>query len=556
MRASRCRAVPAAAMATLATFLPGLARAADGGNLRTSAIAFLVSLVVAIVGLVILISGLSHLAGGTGTKKPGVIGALARFGGRAEGAGESGIRRAVTSILIGTALLGVPDALGIGVVSQSRVLYAEAVAAGGSGQPSAVTIKERTATYSESSGRGSETSKWLGLPWWALSLIGLAILTTILVRMSAVNGNLSSGLRAASRAPPGSEQAGLESFGGHSADGSSAGTSIGAPAEKGLLERIIEALERIKMRLVKLMNGLKAQAKILEERTEGLRGRLRPVTDFAAARIGEAVRIVADKDDGGSGLPRARDGGDREASLAAAHAHMFAERIGDAQQLHGSDLEGLLARAFNSTPKRIKSDLYRLGATGAPQRWLKIASTGPGRGWVLAEQGQDPNALRFDAVVAFDQVDWYATLNVDARPIASTFVIVPSEDQAVHLIRVRDPVAEQFVNSLGEVPEEFSGAVWTFVDLPPQVARRTFAESRRETHWTVAPEAPDDDILVVQLSRGPTTVLSGQDDLSAYLAAEDKRPLRLLVAVMPGGALANLGVTIEDITPFDLDPVH
>lgn len=558
MRASLRRARPAAApaLATLATLLPAWARAADGANLGTSAAAFFLSLAVALVGLVVLASGLANLAGGTAPKKSGVIGVLSKFGNRAEESGESGIRRALTSILVGVALLSVPDALGVGVISQANILYAEAAAESGTVQPSAVTIKERPATYSESSGAGSKATRWFGLPRWALSFIGLVIVTTILARMSATSDNAPGRLIAPSPAHVGPEHADMSSFDGRDGEGSVATSPSEAVRKQGLLERIIEKLERIRMKMVKLMNGLKAQAKILEEKTEGLRGRLRPVTDFAAARLGEAVKIVADRDDGGSGLPRARSGGDREGSLAAAHAHMFAERIGNAQQLHGNDLEGLLARAFNSTPARIKSDLFRLGATGAPQRWMKIASSGPGRGWVLAEQGQDLNVLRFDAVVAFDQVDWYATLNVDARPVASTFVIVPADEQAVRLIRVRDPVAEDFITALGEPPEELNGAVWTFVDLPDQVARRTFAESRRETHWTVSPDAPGDDTMVVQLSRGGMTVLSGQDDLSAYLTNEDKRPLRLLVAVMPGGALANLGATIEDVTPFELTPAH
>jgi hypothetical protein len=178
-------------------------------------------------------------------------------------------------------------------------------------------------------------------------------------------------------------------------------------------------------------------------------------------------------------------------------------------------------------------------------------SAGPGQGWVLAEAGSDPLLHRFDAAIAFEDVDWYGTLAaIENRPLTMPFFIIPSEARAVHLVKVRDPVASEFVAALGEMPEEYVEAVWCFVDLPSQTARHTFSAARHD-RWSVAPDAPGDDTLVVKIDRGPLSVVSGQDELANYLAAEDARPLRLLAAIMPGGALASLGATIEDITPFE-----
>ncbi|MGY3581834.1 hypothetical protein ACVIGB_000095 [Bradyrhizobium sp. USDA 4341] len=555
MHAGRRRAAFLAAQATLVTLPPAPAWAAASGSVETSLVSFAVALAVAVAGLFILASGLSRIAGGTVVKKLGIFGALARFGWRGDAdAGEARIRRATTAIMLGAALLGLPDFFGMGVLSQARILYDQAQSSiRAPAGPSAVTIKEKVTTYIDGSGGDStSTGKWLGLPWWALSLVGLILLITLLARLAAndESGPSASTIGGAPRASPEFASGSLGPFEGPTTEGGS-GASAGTVRRRGLLEQIIDVMERIKMGIRRLMAGLKTQAKLLEEKTEGLRGRLRPVTDFAAAQIGQAARIVADRDDGGSGLPRARDAGDREGSLAAAHAQMFAERIGSTLQLHGADLEGLLARAFNTTPKRIKSDLFRLGASGAPQDWIKVMSAGSGRDWVLAEAGMDPLLHRFDAAIAFDEIDWYATLSpVEARLIAMPFAIVPAEARAVRLIRVRDPMAADFVAALGEPPDEYKDAVWSFVDLPAQTARHIFSTTRRD-RWSIAPDAPEDDTLVVKIARGSLTVVSGQDELTGYLASEDVRPLRLLVAVIPGGALANLGVTIEDVTPFE-----
>jgi hypothetical protein len=546
MSAGRRRAALSVAPATLVILLPAPASAASEVAIGTTLLSFTVALAVALAGLLMLSSGVSRLAGGTLTRKLGMLGALARLGRPTDSdVSDAKIRRATTAILLGTALLGVPDYFGMGVLSQTRLLYEQAqTSIRPPSGPTAVTIKERTSTYTDGSGGGSSgTGKWLGIPWWALSIVGLILLTTLLARLAAVDtkGTSSSpGARTPPLDSPELPHASLDAFGVSAGGGSSpTGASSGAAIrQKSLFERILDAMERIKMVLKKLMSGLKTKAKILEERTEGLRGRLRPVTDFAAAQIEQAVKIVA-------------DAGDREGSLAAAHAQMFAERIGAIQQLHGADLEGLLARAFDSTPKRIKSDMFRLGATGAPPKWLKVMSAGPGRGWVLAEAGSDPLIHRFDAAIAFEDVDWYGTLAaIESRPITIPFIIVPSEARAVHLVKVRDPVASDFVTALGEMPEEYVEAVWCFVDLPSQTARHIFSATRRD-RWSIAPDAPGDDTLVVKIDRGPLSIVSGQDELAGYLVAEDARPLRLLAAVMPGGALANLGASIEDITPFE-----
>ena len=294
------------------------ASAADGAAVSTSLIAFVVALAVAIVGLVALASGLSHLAGGTSGRKPGWLGALNRLGGRSEAEGrEARIRRAVTSIILGTALLGVPDMLGMGVISQARIVYAEVqkANAGSGGASTAVTIKERYAGYAESSGgASSDTGKWPGLPWWAMGIVGLILLATLLARATAADGSGATTFTGQAGGAAGSTSGSFGSFEGRAAGGGSAAGGGGGAVrkKKSIWEQIIEAVERIKMKLRKFMAGLKTQARILEEKTEGLRGRLRPVTDFAAARLGEAVKIVADQDDGGSGLPRARDAGDRE----------------------------------------------------------------------------------------------------------------------------------------------------------------------------------------------------------------------------------------------------
>jgi hypothetical protein len=217
--------------------------------------------------------------------------------------------------------------------------------------------------------------------------------------------------------------------------------------------------------------------------------------------------------------------------------------------LQGADLEAQIAKALSVSRKSLDADLYRLGSTGAPGTWIRVLNTGTVPEWILAERHIKPDDRRFEGIIRFDHADWYATLAVQDRPPNLGMIIVPLPGHHAHLVSVRDGRAEELARGARgriRLPE---GGSWTLADLPLERISKHFGESS-DGRWTAAENDQDDEILVFNVQPKNITIVSGADRLRRALSSEED-PVRALIHVGRGAALASLGVTNADIVPAE-----
>lgn len=539
----------AAAVSTAAS--PAMAAASPVTGLSLAA-----SAGVALVGLVTLAVGLSRLA--AGSSAPGVrfgaLGALGRLGGRGEG--EGGIRRAASSIMVGVALLGLPDMFGIGVVSQVRTAYEQAHAApGGFVTGSDIVPQGPTRTYSGGGGSGAVRTGGGSFPWWMLGAAALILLLGAAARAAAGSRTAAavagSPARRRGEGPHADANGAADSFDRDLLPApESGGVEAGAPAPKTAFEILFDLLERLRERIRILLRNAREQLRRLADEKEEQKGRLRPLAAFAVQQISMLLRVLGDRDDGGSGLPPATDVPDPRIEEDRANAAAFAERIGSALSLQGADLPAQIAKALDTPRRQVEADLARLGASGPPPaQWLRVGCSGPGRPWTLLERHGRPEERRFEGILRMDQVDWFTTLSVERRPSNIGMIVLPAPGCRVHLVCVHDERAEALAEAARHSVRLPEGGSWTLADLPLADVVAHFGEGS-DDRWTVEDGGPDDDILAFDLHPRRIAVVSGADRLRRALASEED-PVRALIHVRRGAALASLGVDVDAVVPQD-----
>jgi hypothetical protein len=511
--------------------------------------------VVALTGLIFLAVGLSRLASGTGgtALRIGFLGALGRFGGGDRG-GESGLRRAVTSILAGVALLGLPDMFGAGIVTQVRVAYEHSHSAppgyvGGS----EITTKETSRTYASGNGGGEGSAGTSSFPWWILGVAGLFVLIAAAARAAAGGDVRSTAATARSTGgAPIHAEVGEDPFSFdpdlHPAF-ESGGVEAASVPTRSALEILSDMIGRIRERIRTLLKNAKEQLRRLADETEEQKGRFRPLAAFAVQQAASLFRILADRDDGGSGLPHAVETPDPRVAEDRANATAYAERIGAILTLQGADLVPQIAKALDVSRKRVEGDLHRLGATGTPGNWVRVVNVAPGREWILAEDHVKLEDRRFEGIVRFDQVDWFATLSIQHRPSNLGMIVVALPDCHAHLVSVRDDRAQALADGARSRIRLPEGGSWTLADLPLERIARHFGDGS-DGRWTVGEEGLDDEILTFDVQPKRIVVAAGADRLRRALSSEED-PVRALIHVRRGAALASLGVTIADVVPTE-----
>jgi hypothetical protein len=297
-----------------------------------------------------------------------------------------------------------------------------------------------------------------------------------------------------------------------------------------------------------LLNNAREQLRRLADAKEEQTGRWRPLAALGVQRISMLLRVLGDRDDGGSGLPPATETPDPQIAEDDANTAAFSDRIGTALALQGHDLVGQIAKALNTTKKRVEADLHRLGASGpAPERWLRVGCAGPDRPWTLLERHGTPEERRFEGIIAMHEIDWFATLAVDQRPSNMGMIVLPTPGCRAHLVLAHDDRAEAIAETSRPAVRLPTGGAWTLADLPLERIARHFGDGS-DGRWTVEPGSPDDEILAFDLQPRRIAVVSGADRLRRALASEED-PVRALIHVGRGGALASLGVTVADIVP-------
>lgn len=544
------RKSPAIAIAHVVATGPA---AAASPSMPVSGVSLAAAAAVALIGLVFLASGLSRLSGASGAApRFRFLGPLGRLGAGGVRSSENGLRRAVTSILIGTALLCLPDLLGAGVTSQLRTVYLQshATQAGYVGG-SEIKSKETSRAYSDT-GRGIEgTADPTSFPWWLLGVASLFILIAATVRLLASGGVRSSPTTSRpSVVGPVPVQPGEDGFLPDS-DLRQAlecgGVEAASAPTKSIFEILFETIERIQERIRVLLKTAREQLRRLADETEEQKGRFRPLAAFAVQQAASLFRALADRDDGGSGLPPAQEAPDQQAAEDQANSLAYAERIGSILSLQGSDLVGQIAKALAVPRKRVEADLHRLGATGAPSTWIRVVNVDAGREWILAEHHVKVVDRRFEGVVRLDQVDWFATLSVQERPSNLGLIVIPLPAHRVYLVSVRDGRAEELANAARERLRLPEGGSWTLADLPLERIARHFGDGS-DGRWIPAPDGPPDEILVFDVQAKRIVVASGTDRLHRALASEETL-VRALIHVRRGAALASLGITIADVVP-------
>lgn len=515
---------------------------------------------VALTGLIFLVVGVSRLASGTGVPalRFGGRGGRGRFGG-GNRATEGDLRRAVTSILVGVALLGLPDMLGAGVVSQIRVAYEQSRPS----QPryirgSDITTKEPSRSYSSSAAGQEATEAPSSFPWWVLGVVGLFVLIAVAVRTLTRND-----VRTAASARSEAEKGGRfpAEVDGHplslgpdlpeavSSAAESSGADMTSEPARSAFDILFDTIGRFRERMRILLKNAKEQLRRLADETEEQKGRFRPLAAFAVQQATSLFRALADRDDGGSGLPRAAESPDPRLVDDRANASAYAERIGAILSLQGANLVSQIAKALGVSRKRAEADLHRLGASGAPGAWVRVVKADIERDWTLAEHQDRSDDRRFEGVVRFDQVDWFATLSVQDRPFNLGLIIAPLPGRQVHLVSVRDDRAEALAVEARSRIRLPDGGSWVLADLPLERIVRHFGQES-DGRWVVDPDGQDDEILVFDLQPKQIVISSGSDRLRRAVASEEN-PVRALVHVRHGAALAALGVSIVDVVPLE-----
>lgn len=466
---------------------------------------------VALIGLIFLIVGVSRLASGTGS--PGFRFRFRGAGGRVgQGnyATEGDLRRAVTSMLVGVALLGLPDMFGAGIFSQIRVAYEQShPSQPGYIRGSDITTKDPVRTYSSDAGnRGNpkDTSRSL---WWILGVAGLFFLIVVVVRALAGDDVRTTAVSFRSRGNKESDH--LRPEVGDYSLSSEPELSLAVPAvtdscaegvtsdsARNTFDMLFDIIGRIRERIRIVLKNTKEQVRRLTDETEEQKGRFRSLAAFAIQQAAFLFRALADRDDGGSGLPRAIDPPDLRMAEDRANAAAYAERIGAIFSLQGANLMSEIAKALGVSRKRVEADLYRLGAAGAPGVWVRVVNVDAESEWRLSERQDKFDDRRFDAVVRFDHVDWYATLSVQNRPQNIGLIIRPLPGRQVHLVLVRDDRAEVLAADAGARSRVPEGGSWVLVDLPLERIVRHFGHDS-DGRWVADPDGHDDEALIFDL---------------------------------------------------------
>ena len=510
---------------------------------------------VALVGLILLAVGLSRLAAGASVQGgSGPLAVLARFGGGGGAAGDGAMRRAVTSILAGVALLGLPDMFGVGVVSQMRAAYQQSVAAGpGAVAGADIVPRGPSRSYASGGGAGAGAGGSTSFPWLLiLTVAGVALLAVLALRMAADGGKRGGG--------GGGGGGGRRDFSPVQMHGAAdsddlplhpeegyGGVEAAAAPSRSALEVLFGLIERLQKRIEILLKTAKEQLRRLADEKEEQKGRFRPLAAYAVQQAASLFRIIADRDDGGSGQPRAAETADPDSERENLNANAFAERIGQALSLTGADLVAQIAKALSLPRRRVESDLHRLGAAGAPGHWVRVGNVVSDHAWTLVERHDKAEDRRFDGVVRFDQVDWFATLAVAERPSNLGMAIQPAPNCHVHLVSVRDERAAAIADRARAGVRLPDGGSWTLADLPLERIARHFGGAS-DGRWEVDPAGPDVEILVFDLQPKRILIVSGADRLRRALSS-DEDPVRALIHVRKGAALASLGVSIGDVVP-------